>query len=48
MTEAFLQRIALGGAIDWDEMDKFRHRRGARQIDWDAIDRARAAHDGNS
>jgi hypothetical protein len=39
--------MGLGTAIDWDEMDKFRHRRGARQIDWAAIDRARAARDGS-
>lgn len=43
MTTVFLRRIAAGGAIDWTEIDAMRERRGARHIDWDAIDRARTA-----
>jgi hypothetical protein len=43
MTTVFLRRIAAGGAIDWSEIDSMRHRRGARHIDWAAVDRARAA-----
>ncbi|MFC9223156.1 hypothetical protein ACFT8W_20925 [Streptomyces hygroscopicus] len=43
MTVLFIERIAAGGAIDWTEMDAMRARKGARHIDWDAIDRARAA-----
>ncbi|WP_405591785.1 hypothetical protein [Streptomyces sp. NBC_01092] len=34
-------------AIDWDGINKLRHRRGAQQMDFRAIDRARAARDGN-
>ncbi|MEU2076605.1 hypothetical protein [Streptomyces sp. NPDC013489] len=41
VTEAFLRRIAAGGAIDWPAIDALRHRCGARFIDWNAIDRAR-------
>ncbi|MFF7258582.1 hypothetical protein [Streptomyces microflavus] len=42
VTEVFLRRIAAGGAIDWTEMDVLRERPGARWIDWEAIDTARA------
>lgn len=43
MTVLFIERIAAGGAIDWTEMETMRARKGARYIDWAAIDRARAA-----
>ncbi|MBV9315228.1 MAG: hypothetical protein JO100_16190 [Pseudonocardia sp.] len=43
MTTLMLRRIAAGGAIDWNELDVMRERRGARNLDWAAIDRARAA-----
>ncbi|MEU7222297.1 hypothetical protein [Streptomyces chrestomyceticus] len=42
-TAVFIERIAAGGAVDWAEMERLRTRRGARFIDWEAIDRARAA-----
>ncbi|MCD9145906.1 hypothetical protein [Streptomyces albireticuli] len=43
VTALFVERIIGGGTVDWDDMAVQRRQRGARFIDWDAIDRARAA-----
>ncbi|NEE37975.1 hypothetical protein G3M53_72830 [Streptomyces sp. SID7982] len=42
VTEVLLRRIAAGGAIDWTQIDALRRRPGARWIDLEAVDAARA------